>query len=111
MLLNHCTYNGREILSPRSVDLMICNQLDFSFNGTNDFGLGFDVISKKGAACEPLNEGAFARGGYFGSMYWADPKEHLIGILATQQTPDIHADVIAKFENMVYASLKISNAR
>ncbi|MEO6839054.1 MAG: serine hydrolase domain-containing protein [Ginsengibacter sp.] len=106
MLLNGGTYNGHEILSPRSVDMMTSNQLDFSYNGTDGFGLGFDIVSEKGAARGPKNKGSFSWGGFFGSSYWADPKEHLIGIIFTQQTPDSHADVMERFQNMVYASLK-----
>ena len=106
MLLNGGTYNGHEILSTRSVDMMTSNQLDFSYNGTDGFGLGFDIVSEKGAARGPKNKGSFAWGGFFGSAYWADPKEHLIGIIFTQQTPDSHADVMERFQNMVYASLK-----
>ena len=106
MLLNGGAYNGHEILSPRTVEMMTSNQLDFSYNGTNGFGLGFDIVSEKGAARGSRSEGTFGWGGFFGSSYWADPKEHLIGIIFTQQTPDSHADVIERFQNMVYASLK-----
>lgn len=106
MLLNGGTYNGREILSPRTVEMMTSNQLDFSYNGTDGFGLGFDIVSEKGAARGPESQGTFSWGGFFGSSYWADPKEHLIGIIFTQQTPDSHADVMKRFQNMVYASLK-----
>ena len=106
MLLNGGTYNGHEILSPRTVEMMTSNQLDFSYNGTDGFGLGFDIVSEKGAARGAKSEGTFSWGGFFGSSYWADPKEHLIGIIFTQQTPDSHADVMERFQNMVYASLK-----
>ncbi len=107
MLLNHVTYNGHEILSSRTVDMMMSNQLDFLFNGTNGFGSRFEVVSKKGAR----NRGTFAWGGFFGLAYCADPKEHLIGIIATQQTPDTHADVMTKFQNMVYTSMRDEKVR
>ena len=106
MLLNGGTYNGHEILSPRTVEMMTSNQLDFKFNGINGFGLGFEVVSPKGAALGPRNIGSFAWGGYFGSSYWADPKEHLVCLILTQQTPDSHADVMQRFQDMVYAALK-----
>ena len=106
MLLNGGTYNGHEILSPRTVEMMTSNQLDFKFNGTNGFGLGFEVVSDKGAALGPRNKGSFAWGGFFGSSYWADPKEHLVCLILTQQTPDTHADVMQRFQDMVYAALK-----
>ncbi len=106
MLLNGGTYNGHQILSPATVRMMTSNQLDFSYNGTDGFGLGFDIVSEKGAARGPRSKGSFSWGGFFGSSYWADPSEHLIGIIFTQQSPDAHADIMERFQNMVYASLK-----
>ena len=106
MLLNGGTYNGHEILAPRTVQLMISNQLDFKFNGVNGFGLSFEVVSKKGAARDARNKGTFAWGGFWGTTYWADPKAHLICLIMTQQTPNSHGDLAQKFQDMVYASLK-----
>jgi len=106
MLLNGGTYNGHEILSPGTVAMMTSNQLDFKFNGTNDFGLGFEIVSDKGADLGPRNKGTFAWGGFFGSTYWADPKEHLVCLILTQQAPDSHGDIMTRFQDMVYAALK-----
>ena len=86
--------------------MMTSNQLDFKFNGTNDFGLGFEIVSDKGANLGPRNKGTFAWGGFFGSTYWADPKEHLVCLILTQQAPDSHGDVMTRFQDMVYAALK-----
>ncbi len=106
MLLNGGSYNGHQILAPRTVEIMTSNQLDFKFNGVNDFGLGFEIVSEKGAAKKARNKGSFAWGGFWGTTYWADPKAHLVCLFMTQQTPNSHGDVEAKFENMVYSSLK-----
>ena len=106
MLLNGGSYNGHEILSPRTIEMMISNQLDFKYNGTNDFGLGFEIVSDKGSARSPRNKGTFSWGGFWGTTYWADPKSHLICLIMTQQVPNSHSDLAAKFENMVYSSLK-----
>ncbi len=106
MLLNGGTYNGHQILSHRTVEMMVSNQLDFKFNGVNDFGLSFEVVSDKGAAKGPRNQGSFAWGGFWGTTYWADPKAHLVCLIMTQQTPNSHSDLAGKFEAMVYASLK-----
>jgi CubicO group peptidase (beta-lactamase class C family) len=106
MLLNGGTYNGHQILSPATVRMMTSNQLDFSYDGTDGFGLGFAIVSEKGAARGPQSEGTFAWGGFFGSQYWADPKEHLIGIIFTQQTPNSHGDVMTRFRNMVYSVVR-----
>jgi CubicO group peptidase (beta-lactamase class C family) len=106
MIMNGGSYNGKRILSKRTVEMMLHPQLDFSFDGKNNFGLGFQIITEKGSSDDPRNEGSFAWGGFFGTAYWADPKEHLICLLMTQQNPDSHGDITQKFEQMVYASLK-----
>jgi CubicO group peptidase (beta-lactamase class C family) len=106
MMLNGGTYNGREILSRRTVEIMLSGQLDYMFNGDNNFGLGFEIVTDKGAAKNPRNKGSFAWGGFFGTTYWADPKEKLICLILTQQTPNSHGDLSERFTNMVYSSLK-----
>ncbi len=106
MLLNGGAYNGHRILSPRSVEIMTSNQLDFKFDGTNDFGLGFAITSDKGGARGPRNKTSFGWGGFWGSTYWADPKAHLVCLFITQQVPNSHNEVEGKFEDMVYSSLQ-----
>jgi CubicO group peptidase (beta-lactamase class C family) len=106
MLLNKGRYNGHQILSPRTVEMMTSGQLDFMFNGIDNFGLGFEIVTPKGAALGPQNVGSFSWGGYYGTTYWADPKENLICLIMTQHTPNTHGDLAKKFEALVYASLK-----
>ncbi len=106
MLLNGGIYNNHRILSPRTVEIMTSPQLDYTFNGTDNFGLGFEITSAKAAARNSRSEGTFSWGGYFGTTYWADPKEHLICLIMTQQSPNSHGDIARKFETLVYGSLK-----
>jgi len=106
MLLNKGRYNGHQILSPRTVEMMLSGQLDFMFDGTNNFGLGFEIVTPKGAALGPRNVGSFAWGGYYGTTYWADPKENLVCLIMTQQNPNSHGDLSGKIESLIYASLK-----
>ncbi|TDW96415.1 serine hydrolase domain-containing protein [Dinghuibacter silviterrae] len=105
MMLNKGIYNGARILAPRTVELMTSGQLDAPFNGTDNFGLGFEITSAKGAARGARNEGTFSWGGFFGTTYWADPKAKLVCLIMTQQTPNSHGDLAAKFEQVVYQSL------
>jgi CubicO group peptidase (beta-lactamase class C family) len=105
MMLNGGIYNGHRILSPRTVQLMTSGQLDFLYNGSDNFGLGFGITSAKSAARNPRSEGSFAWGGYYGTTYWADPKEHLVCLIMTQHNPNSHGDLAGKFETLVYASL------
>jgi CubicO group peptidase (beta-lactamase class C family) len=105
MMLNDGVYNGHRILAPRTVQLMRSSQLDFVFNGSDWFGLGFGLTSAKSAAKNPFNEGSFYWGGYYGTAYWADPKAHLVCLIMTQQTPDSHGELITKIEDVIYSSL------
>lgn len=106
MMLNKGKYNGVQILAPRTVELMTSGQLDFTFDGIDNFGLGFDITSEKSAARNPRNVGSFAWGGFFGTTYWVDPKAKLICLIMTQQVPNSHEDLSKKFEQLVYQSLK-----
>lgn len=106
MIMNGGSYNGKRILSKRVVQMMLHNQLDFTFNGTDYFGLGFEIVSDKGSADHPRNEGTFDWGGFFSTTYWADPKAHLIVLFMTQQTPNSHGDLEQKFEQILYGSLE-----
>jgi len=106
MMLNHGKYNGVQVLSPRTVELMTSGQLDFMFNGMDNFGLGFEITSERSAARQPRNVGSFSWGGFFGTTYWADPKAKLICLIMTQQVPNSHGDLAGKFEQLVYQSLQ-----
>jgi len=106
MLLNGGIYNGKRILSPRTVELITSGQLDSRYNGTNDFGLGFEIVTEKGANIGPKNKGSFSWGGYYGTNYWADPKAKLVCLIMTQQTPNSHSDLANKFTALVYSALK-----
>lgn len=106
MLLNGGKYNGHQILSKRTVEMMTSGQLKDGMFGDDNFGLGFEITSDKSAARGPRNKGSFAWGGYYGTTYWADPKAHLVCLFMTQQSPNSHSDVEQKFETIVYSSLK-----
>ncbi|HEY5773528.1 MAG TPA: serine hydrolase domain-containing protein [Chitinophagaceae bacterium] len=106
MLLNRGSYNGKQILGRRTVELMLSPQLPDNFFGDDNFCLGFALTSKRSANLKMLNEGSFAWGGYYGTTYWADPKEKLICLIMTQQTPNSHYDYVDKIINIVYGSLK-----
>lgn len=106
MIMNGGSYNGKTILSKRTTQMMLHPQLDFKFNGKNDFGLGFEITSDTGSADASRSEGSFSWGGFFGTTYWADPKENLICLIMTQQTPNSHYELSRQFEQLVYAGLK-----
>ena len=106
MLLNGGMYNGHRIIAKRTVEMMTSNQIDNGLFGDDYFGLGFGITSAKSAGKGPRNEGSFSWGGYYGTIYWADPKAHLVCLFMTQQTPNSHSDLMEKFATMVYSSIK-----
>ncbi len=106
MVLNGGTYNGKRILSKRTVEMMTSNQTKEGLFGDDYFGLGFSIVSAKGAAKGPRNEGSFAWGGYYGTTYWADPKAKMVCLFLTQHTPNSHGDVERRFEQILYSAIK-----
>ena len=106
MLLNGGKYNGHQILGKRTVEMITSGQLKEGLFGDDNMGLGFGITSEKTAAKEPRNAGSFSWGGYYGTTYWADPKSKLVCLFMTQQNPNSHGDLEAKFEAIVYSSLK-----
>lgn len=105
MLLNNGEYNGKRILSRRTVELITANQIGTLNLGNNKFGLGFEIMTAEGQAELGISEGSFSWGGYFGTTYWADPKERIVGLLFMQQVPLSHGEIQEKFKAMVYQAL------
>jgi CubicO group peptidase (beta-lactamase class C family) len=105
MLLNNGEYNGKRLLSRRTVELMTTNQIGNLSLGDDKFGLGFEITSAAGQAKVGLSEGSFSWGGYFATTYWADPKEQLVCLLFIQQSPFSHSEIQDKFKALVYQSL------
>jgi CubicO group peptidase (beta-lactamase class C family) len=104
MMLNGGRYNGAQVLAPRTVQLMTSGQLSFLFNGSDNFGIGFEITSDRSAARGVRNEGSLSWGGYFGTTYWADPKAKLVCLVMTQQSPNSHSDMEGRVEQAIYQS-------
>ncbi len=110
MLLNGGKYNGQQILSPTTVRLMTTNQLSDLKDTKNNFSLGFGITTAGQAARTPVSEGSFDWGGAFGSNYWVDPVEGIVGIYMVQKAPNsVGGEVIGKFKAAVYQSVIKSN--
>jgi CubicO group peptidase (beta-lactamase class C family) len=81
MFLNGGEYNGKRLLSRKTIELMLTNQ---TAELTEQMGLGFGLETIKNDSKSILTTGSFMWGGAFNTMYWADPKEKLIGLVYTQ---------------------------
>jgi CubicO group peptidase (beta-lactamase class C family) len=105
MLLNNGEYNGKKLLSRRTVELMTTNQIGKLNLGRDKFGLGFQITTAEGQAKLGITEGSFSWGGYFATNYWADPRERLVCLLFIQQSPFSHSEIPDKFRALVYQAL------
>ena len=99
MMLNKGTYGGERILSRSSIELMTMDHLapeqkaasPFFAGFWNDhgWGLGLGVITARTDLSGV--PGRFGWDGAFGTSWWVDPKEELVGVLMTQRRPDMLA--------------------
>jgi CubicO group peptidase (beta-lactamase class C family) len=87
MLLNGGEWNGQRILSPRTVDWMASAFVPDTFPGRapgRAFGLSVQVITNPVAAGWRVSPGAYGWDGAFGTHFWIDPKEKIVGVLMIQ---------------------------
>jgi len=105
MLLNGGKYDGKQLLSRNSVRMMTMNQIGDLSLGADKFGLGFQVVTERGSARTPANEGTFSWGGAFATSYWVDPKEKLVMLFYRQLQGSSHGDVVEKFRALAYSAL------
>ena len=108
MMLNEGEYNGKRILSPKTVDLMTISHLgDIPYlwaKGTG-FGLGFSVVEDLGLRGVPGSVGEFGWGGAYHSTYWVDPSEELVVVYFTQLIPASGVDDHDKLRTLVYQAI------
>jgi CubicO group peptidase (beta-lactamase class C family) len=105
MLANGGEYGGQRILGKRTVELMGSAYIPDTLPGRpagEGYGLGVRVVTDPIARRSTLSTGAFGWSGAYGTHFWADPKEGLVGILMIQ-TP-IGA-MRADFEDAVMQAL------
>ena len=88
MLLNGGLSNGKRLLSPRTVDLMASVHAPDTLPGRpkgRSFGLSVQVINDAIAAGYRVSDGSFGWDGAFGTHFWVDRKEQLVGLLMIQE--------------------------
>jgi CubicO group peptidase (beta-lactamase class C family) len=105
MLLNGGHYDGKRILSRHSVRMMTINQIgDLPF-GDNRLGLGFDIVTERGSARGPAQQGTFSWGGAFATTYWVDPKEKIVALFYKQLWDDPASETGEKFRVLLYSAM------
>jgi CubicO group peptidase (beta-lactamase class C family) len=97
MLLNGGELDGVRVLSPQTVRQMTTNALppgirifggdEVGSRAGTDFGLGFAIRADPVHSWVPGAAGSFSWAGYWGTYFWIDPAEKLIGLQMVQATP------------------------
>jgi CubicO group peptidase (beta-lactamase class C family) len=105
MLVNGGQLNGKRLLSPRSVELMGSPFASDTLPGRargEAWGLSVRVITDAVARNTFLSNGSFGWQGAFGTHFWVDPKEKLVGLLMVQTS---NQEMIRDFEDTVLQSI------
>ena len=106
MIANGGELDGVRLLGRMTIDNMISNHIGpdrpvYIRGGGYGFGLGFGVLTNSAQAPDALSIGSYTWGGAYGTLYWADPVEDLIGILMIQIRPYNHLSIRPLFSNVV----------
>jgi CubicO group peptidase (beta-lactamase class C family) len=105
MLANGGELNGVRILSPRTVELMGSAFIPSTLPGRpagEGYGLGVRVVTDSAARGTWLSQGSFGWSGVYGTHFWVDPKENLVGIVLAQTSS---RTFLSDFENAVMQAL------
>lgn len=106
VLANGGEWKGVRLLSPRSVELLRSELVPSTTPGLGDgvgYGLGVRVLVDPGARNSLLSQGSFGWSGAFGTHFWVDPKEGIVGILMAQHQAPVRflSEIEHEFETAV----------
>jgi CubicO group peptidase (beta-lactamase class C family) len=107
MLVEGGQLNGKRLLSPKTVELMSSAFVPDTLPGRAPgigYGLSVQVVTNPIAASYRVSPGTFGWDGAYGTHFWVDPKEKIIGVMMIQtDNPDRRLD--RDFENAVMQSI------
>ena len=107
MLLEGGQLNGKRLLGSRTVELMASVFAPETLAGRapgRGFGLSVQVVNNPIAAGYRVSPGSFGWDGAFGTHFWVDPKERIVGVLMVQ-TDNPNRQLDRDFENAVIQAL------
>jgi CubicO group peptidase (beta-lactamase class C family) len=103
LFINQGQFNNVRLLSRKTVELMLTNQIPGL--SASPFGLGFGLETSSNDHVSVVSLGTFSWGGAFNTHYWADPKEKIIGLIFTNIYETSHWNIGDKFEVLTYQSV------
>jgi CubicO group peptidase (beta-lactamase class C family) len=107
-ILNDGRFNGRQLLSPKTIALMKRNQIGplEVWDRADGFSYGLQVFSERSRSAGNATAGALTWGGMYCSDYTIDPQEDLILLVFTNVQPYAHYnEFVRTFRNVVYQAL------
>lgn len=115
MSLGGGQFNGVRLLSPKTIELMTVDHIgdDLPRDGVwkrigldgFGFGLGYRVRKDLGRSATLGSKGSYGWGGAYGTYFWIDPKEEMVGVLMTQVRPYNHLKIRRQFQILVTAAI------
>jgi CubicO group peptidase (beta-lactamase class C family) len=110
MLLNGGKLGNTRLLSPKTVELMTANHIGEhklwpALPGYR-FGLGVRVLTDLGKAAHLGSIGSYGWGGAYGTYFWIDPKEEMIGIVMMQIRPYTQINIRQDFQNLATQAIE-----
>jgi CubicO group peptidase (beta-lactamase class C family) len=109
MMLNGGELDGVRLLGRKTVELMTTNHTgDHGIWLTGPgygFGLGYAIVTDLGPSGTPRSEGSYYWLGAFGTIFWVDPSEELIGIMLAQIRPYTHLRIRQDIATMTYQAV------
>lgn len=103
LFLNNGKYNGKRIISRKTIELMMTDQTKHIKD--LHLGLGFGLETSENDHLSVVSEGSFSWGGAFNTHYWADPKEKLVALIFTNIYDTKHWNIGEKFRILTYQSI------
>jgi CubicO group peptidase (beta-lactamase class C family) len=105
MLSNGGQLNGKRLLSPKTVEMMRAVHVSDTLPGRQPgegYGLSVRVVNDHAKRGTLLSDGSFGWSGVYGTHFFVDPKEQVVGVLLVQTS---NQEVNLDFENMVMQSI------
>lgn len=112
-LLHKGSLNGKRILSEKTIDLMLTEQISH-LNKTghgmspapgDSFCLGHRLFTAENEHTAPFSAGTYSWGGYFNSKWWVDPKKEIVFVGMTNVLPFTDETFWTEMFELVYTLL------
>lgn len=113
-LLNNGVYNGKRILSRKTVEVMTADQmisLNLQGKGISNkpgetFCLGFSLLTDQGKGISSKSPGTYEWGGYFTTKFFIDPNEELIFVGMMQIHNFQHGEFFDRVAAILYSAIE-----